>query len=138
MEVKQAADVAARHRSILSSRPQNQIGFGSTSASGCLFLLRSAQLRWINRNLHEYHFSRPLSARATAEHRAASNSPDIELGVCVIQTIVLHVSDSLFPACIKVQLSSQFPFYRRMSRSLLGIIHYLLILRRRPLLLQGV
>lgn len=48
-----------------------------------LFLGRSAQLRWINRNLHEYHFSGPLSARATTEHRAASNSPDIELGACV-------------------------------------------------------
>lgn len=74
MELKQTADVAARHRSILFSRPQNQIGFGSTSASACLFLLRSAQLRWINRNLHEYHFSRPLSARTTAEHRAATSN----------------------------------------------------------------
>lgn len=138
MEVKETADVAARHRSIFFSRPQNQIGFGSTSASGCLFLLSSAQLRWINRNLHEYHFSRPLSVRATAEHRAASNSPDIELDACVIQNIVLHVSDSLFPSCIKA-----LPFYNfhrsfrllGYFRSLLGILHYLLILRRRPLLL---
>lgn len=59
-----------------------------------------------------------------------------------IQTIVLHVSDSLFPACIEAAVFSFYNFFRSFRLlsyiiiSLLGfILHCLLILRRRPLLL---
>lgn len=117
-----------------------------------LFLGRSAQLRWINRNLHEYHFSGPLSAGRYQHERPQNIVRRVTaqtsnwVRACVIhlhiQTIVLHVSDSLFPACIEAAVFSFYNFVRSFRLlsyiiiSLLGfILHCLLILRRRPLLL---